>query len=220
MTSAKASEKVGRKASAGPGRPSSKRAAAIDRAIIETANRHFRALGYDGMALEGVAAEAGISKGTLYARHKSKEALFLAVWQDAVSRWSAAASQNDHTLSTDLRQRLTHHAATIVDSLRDPEVRDFQALILANADRFPDIAAQIHEIGHRYIVGLVAQDITNAARQEGREPRDVMSVATAFVSAITGWLLQAGTVELPPRDKALTYAQRVVDLVLAAKAEW
>lgn len=220
MTGAATNTKANKATSRGPGRPSTKRAAAIDRLIIETANRHFRSLGFDGMALEGVAAEAGVSKGTLYARHKSKEALFLAVWEDAVGRWSDAASEGDHQLTSDLRQRLAYHATTIVDSLRDPEVRDFQALILSNANRFPAIARQIHDIGHRYIVNLVAQDLADAARCEGLAPRDVQSVATAFVSAITGWLLQTATSEPPPREQAIAYALRVVDLVLAARAEW
>ena len=66
----------------------------------------------------------------------------------------------------------------------------------------------------------MAQDLADAARCEGLAPRDVQSVATAFVSAITGWLLQTATSEPPPREQAIAYALRVVDLVLAARAEW
>ncbi|MCP5395314.1 MAG: TetR/AcrR family transcriptional regulator [Sphingomonadaceae bacterium] len=220
MTTSQKPAETKAQAARGPGRPSAKRAAAIDHLVIETANRHFREQGYDAVSLERIAADAGISKGTLYARHASKEALFLAVWREAVGRWSARAAAQDHLLTADLRQTLAHHAATIVDSLRDPEVLDFQLMILANASRFPEIAREIQAIGHEYIAGVVAQDIADAALREALPVRDAASVANLFVSAITGWLLQRGAGEAPSREEALAHAMRAVDLVMAARAAW
>jgi AcrR family transcriptional regulator len=57
---------------AGPqprGRPRSERA---DAAILEVALRHLRERGYAEMSVEGVAAEAGVGKGTIYRRYRNK----------------------------------------------------------------------------------------------------------------------------------------------------
>lgn len=60
-------------ASPGPGRPKDmeKRAA-----IFEAAKRLFPIHGYDGVSMDAISAEAGVSKLTVYSHFKDKEALF------------------------------------------------------------------------------------------------------------------------------------------------
>src|SRR5687767_15441054 len=59
--------------STGPGRPKDlgKRAA-----ILEAAKRMFTQLGYDGVSMDQIAAEAGVSKLTVYSHFGDKETLF------------------------------------------------------------------------------------------------------------------------------------------------
>lgn len=59
---------------AGPGRPKDlgKRAA-----ILEAAKRLFSTQGYDGVSMDQIAAEAGVSKLTVYSHFGDKEALFV-----------------------------------------------------------------------------------------------------------------------------------------------
>ncbi len=59
----------------GPGRPKdlTKRAA-----ILTAAQRLFTALGYDGASMDQIAAEAGVSKLTVYSHFGDKDALFAA----------------------------------------------------------------------------------------------------------------------------------------------
>ena len=59
---------------AGPGRPKDlgKRAA-----ILDAAKRLFSTLGYDGVSMDQIAAEAGVSKLTVYSHFGDKEALFV-----------------------------------------------------------------------------------------------------------------------------------------------
>jgi AcrR family transcriptional regulator len=52
-----------------PGRP---RSGAADRAILDAALRLLAADGYARMTMDGVAAEAGVSKATIYLRYRSK----------------------------------------------------------------------------------------------------------------------------------------------------
>ncbi|HET6603508.1 MAG TPA: TetR/AcrR family transcriptional regulator [Xanthomonadaceae bacterium] len=59
----------------GPGRPKDleKRAA-----ILAAAKRLFPARGFDGVSMDAIAAEAGVSKLTVYSHFRDKEALFAA----------------------------------------------------------------------------------------------------------------------------------------------
>jgi TetR/AcrR family transcriptional repressor of mexJK operon len=62
-----------RRAAAGPGRPKDleKRAA-----ILEAAKSLFPLHGFDGVSMDAIAAEAGVSKLTVYSHFKDKDALF------------------------------------------------------------------------------------------------------------------------------------------------
>lgn len=198
------------------GRPSAERAEAIDRHIIAVARQMFLAEGYDVVAMEQVAFAANISKGTLYARHSSKEALFSAVVDAAIRDWSDEASTRDHLLTDDIGQRLKHHAGSIVASLHRPDVLAFQRLVLSVRDRFPGAAQAMYAQGYRYIVEYIADDIRAAAERDGMEVRDAAVVAEILVAAITGRQIQEGYA-----DEGLgAYAERAVDLLMAARANW
>jgi AcrR family transcriptional regulator len=56
--------------------------------LIEVASRLFAARGYEGTSIEGVLAESGVSRGSLYHHFPGKEALFLAVMEDVGTRVS------------------------------------------------------------------------------------------------------------------------------------
>jgi AcrR family transcriptional regulator len=54
--------------------------------LVDVATRLFAAAGYDGTSIEAVLAESGASRGSLYHHFANKEALFLAVMEDASTR--------------------------------------------------------------------------------------------------------------------------------------
>lgn len=61
--------------SAGPGRPKD---LAKRKAILEAAKRLFPRHGYDGISMDSIAAEASVSKLTVYSHFKDKDSLFAA----------------------------------------------------------------------------------------------------------------------------------------------
>jgi len=199
------------------GRPSVARAEALDRLVIDTARSMFLADGFDAVAMEQVAAAARISKGTLYARHPSKEALFIAMVEDIIRRWSDEASGEDYLLTDDIETRLRHHARTIATWLHRPDALALQRLVFAVRDRFPDVARSMHDRGYRYIVELIRGDIEGAAAHDGTAVRDPLAVAELIVSSIAGRQLQ--DVDITPASLEI-FAQRVIDIVLAARSDW
>jgi len=57
--------------------------------LVEAAMQHFAEHGYRGGRVEDIAAEVGVAKGTVFLDFGSKEGLFLAAYQRAVSRLPA-----------------------------------------------------------------------------------------------------------------------------------
>lgn len=202
------------------GRPTAKQVAAIEHAILSTARRMFLADSYDAVAMENVASEAGVSKGTLYARYPSKEALFTAIVEDSVREWSLAASQQDYLLTDDIGERLRHHGRTIAGSLSQPDVLAFLRLLLANRDRFPQLSLAMHDVGYLYIVRLITEDIKAAALRDGIPARQPDVIARLFVSTISGWQVQESAARPITAEELSKIADQTVDIFMAARANW
>jgi AcrR family transcriptional regulator len=64
---------------------SSREASAKRDLILDVAMRHFADHGYRGARVEDIAAEVGVAKGTVFLHFASKEGLFLAAYEKAVS---------------------------------------------------------------------------------------------------------------------------------------
>ncbi|MGO3056041.1 MULTISPECIES: TetR/AcrR family transcriptional regulator [Halomonas] len=59
--------------------------------IVEAAVTHFAAASYDGASLSAIAEAVGIRKASLYAHFASKEALFMAAFEEALTKERAFA---------------------------------------------------------------------------------------------------------------------------------
>jgi AcrR family transcriptional regulator len=63
------------------------------RLLLEAAQTAFVRSGYQGATLDVIAAEAGFTKGAVYAHFRNKEALFLELLADGMKRNTEAAEQ-------------------------------------------------------------------------------------------------------------------------------
>lgn len=207
------------------GRPSLARASAIDRLVVDVARERFLADGFDAVAMEQIAAAAGISKGTLYARHASKEALFSAVIEASVQDWSNEASRHDHLLGDDIEERLRHHIRTILCFLHNPEVRGLQRLLMSVRSRFPELAGIMDERGYRYMLALLVRDIEEAGGRDDMPPRDAEAVGRMLLATLSGYMLQEdagveGGAGTGVEQRMNAFGERVVDVVMAGRAAW
>lgn len=97
---AEASAELGRHAGA------RRRKAKVERTradLLAAARRVFAAKGYEGAAVGDIAAEAGYTKGALYAHFDSKEAIFLEIARELAAQ---EAAETDAWTAADLRRHL------------------------------------------------------------------------------------------------------------------
>ena len=129
--------------------PSGDRAGRKRQAIVAAAHEVFVRDGFEaGMDL--IAAEAGVSKVTVYNHFGGKDALFLAVITDALEEALGAAvagTQERLDGSEDLRESLIWTARAWVEGMTAPDVVALRNLVVSEVRRFPELGAAWQQAG-------------------------------------------------------------------------
>jgi AcrR family transcriptional regulator len=150
--------------------------------ILDAAATVFAAEGFDRANMDTIAARAGTTKPTLYARFGSKEDLFAA----AVKReydvrkerlFEAYSSDDEEEL---FRARLARWITVYFDLVRE---RPDGFKLIADGERHP-AAAAITERGGREIVDRIEQLVIQISGRQGRDgARLVASMITAMLTS-------------------------------------
>ena len=154
-------------------------------AIAAAALVLFARDGYERTSVDAIAAEAGVSKRTVYSHYGDKENLFLVVLRETHDtmreRVSAIVDRNLRDVD-DLRAALTACIREIVRTItRAPERATLVRLILSEAPHFPAILDLWHSRG---IVPLIAEPLAKLAAT-GLLGTDDPALAAEHLSALT-----------------------------------
>jgi AcrR family transcriptional regulator len=202
------------------GRPTAAQTEAISRTILSAATSLFLEKGFEGTAMDAVAARAGVPKSTLYNRFAEKKALLRAVIEARVADWSSAAAEKNWMLTDDLGQRLEQYCSSVLCWASSPEVRAF-ADLAANAWTSPEEKAQRSDIiGFNTMLGLIERDIRTFSPRAGITPRDPARVAAALMALLAGWLQFNLSPDPIGETEAADVARNIVALLLHGSAAW
>ncbi|MEO5755425.1 MAG: TetR/AcrR family transcriptional regulator [Mesorhizobium sp.] len=151
------------------------RSARKDREIIQAATAAFVRGGYDGTSMEEIATKAGVSKQTVYKHFTDKETLF-----GDVVRSSAAQANDAIELVTRLLSDteftaggLQQLARRLMTTLMDEERLKLRRLIIANADRMPQLGRDWYEKGFERMLATMAscfQKLTSRGLLQTSDP--------------------------------------------------
>lgn len=115
-------------------------------AIVETAAHHFFHHGYAASAIEQIAADAGVSKVTIYNQFGDKRALFTAAVECECEKMRGHFSLGAMPPGT-IRERLTAIGEAIFAFLSRPEMIQFERRIAAETENDPAIGLAFLEAG-------------------------------------------------------------------------
>jgi TetR/AcrR family transcriptional regulator, mexJK operon transcriptional repressor len=128
------------------------RSARKRRAIMDAATALFLRDGYRSTSMDQIAADAAVSKQTVYKHFVDKDQLFREIVlgvtgnsEAIITELTAALRGNDVNSAADLRTVLTDLARRYIDSVLRPHVLALRRLIIAEAERFPDLARTYFE---------------------------------------------------------------------------
>ncbi len=154
-------------------------------AIVETAARHFFHHGFAATAIEQVAADAGVSKVTVYNHFGNKRALFGAAVELECEKMRSYFSL-DNMPQGSIRERLTAIAEGMYDFLMRPEMMRFEHRIAAETEHDPDIGLAFLEAGPWRMKAAFAQFLAHADAEGELNIPDPRLAAEQFVSMCKG----------------------------------
>ena len=115
-------------------------------AIHTTATALFLRLGFEGTSMDAIAAEACVSKQTLYRYYQNKETLFVAVLSQLAlhhlseTTWLSLRTMPMDSLPT-LERALTIWAQGMIQQIMQPEYLGLLRLLIAELPRFPHLSS-------------------------------------------------------------------------------
>ena len=116
----------------------------------------FLERGFGGASVDEIADVARAGKPTIYARFPGKEGLFAAVMARKVSEKTSSYESISPNGAT-LEERLASIASTILRNVLEAETVGLARAAIAEARRFPDLAASIHRMARERTSESVAQ---------------------------------------------------------------
>ena len=195
--------------------PQSARGRARLAKILEAATQLFLKVGYEQTSIDAILLESGGSKSTLYAYFPTKEDLFRAVIDNVVDNDAGPALE----IIGNARLVLTEFATSRLRVVLSPRHRAVLGLVIAERDRFPDLARIYLERGPQKSYRLLSTYLEALKRREVLEIDDVGEAVEFFVGMLfQKWLPQLLYLNQPvPSEEALrARAERVVARFFAA----
>jgi TetR/AcrR family transcriptional regulator, mexJK operon transcriptional repressor len=177
------------------------------RAIVEAATSLFLGRGYDGTSMDDVAGFANVSKPTVYNHFDDKEQLFAEVVQATADRIDGLVRLVGDTLSRadDVEKALTELARQFIGAIMQPQTLRLRRLVIANADRFPDVGRRWYKQGFERVLMTLAESFESLSSRGLLHISDPHLAADHFVGLLL-WI---------PVNRAMftgNYHARKVDL--------
>ncbi|GAB3652422.1 TetR/AcrR family transcriptional regulator [Glycomyces tarimensis] len=135
------------------------RSARKRQAILQAARAILLRKGYDGTSMDEIAAQAEVSKQTIYKHFANKERLFTVIITEAIelaeasSHSALTALADSEDVATDLR----HFARDHLRVLMDPQLVRMRRIIIGEAERFPALARSWYDKAPQRAAALLGE---------------------------------------------------------------
>jgi AcrR family transcriptional regulator len=184
--------------------------------ILDAAADLFLEVGYEQTSIDAILLRSGGSKSTLYAYFPTKQDLFRAVIDSVVDNSEVGAALD---ISSNARVVLTEFAVSRQRVVLSPRHRAVTGLVIAERDRFPDLAQIYWDRGPQRSGRQLVTYLEALRNREILAIDDAAVAAEFFIGMIfQHWHRQLYYVALPPPSEALirAHAERVVARFWAA----
>ena len=156
------------------------------RQIMQAATKTFVAAGYDGTSMDEIAAKASVSKQTIYKHFSDKDHLFTEIVLATTQQVDHVVGLVANTLndSEDIAHDLGRLGRTFVDVLMAEELLQIRRLVIANADRMPDLGRSWYEQGFGRILAMLASCFRTLAEKKLLRIEDPLLAANHFAGML------------------------------------
>ena len=165
-----------------------------------------------------IAKVAGVSKGTLYDRYPTKEALLRAVITERVAAWSEDWEPTG-PVPADLRERLKQRAHRLIEYYCSDKLESLERLFTGGPS-MDELRRMRHEVGHQRTIQVIAQDILDGTTDKPIPARSAMQLAELLMGMLYGWWRMHREVRKVSREEGLAFADHAVDILFEGSAAW
>lgn len=186
--------------------------------IREAAKQVFLREGY-GASMDLVAAEAGVSKQTVYHHFGSKEELFRTV-VEALSEEFLTVLVEGRRVDDDPAETLHQLARRFLALVLAPSSLALHRMLVAEAPRFPDLARAVYAAGPAQAISRFAAYLEEQNRRGKLAVADPTLAAEQFFGGLTGQIQLRALlgVRAPSADEVGRAADNLVSGFLRAHA--
>jgi TetR/AcrR family transcriptional repressor of mexJK operon len=157
--------------------------------IADAALQVFLRQGFAGASVDEIAAEARVSKPTIYAHFGSKEELFrriiaaiVADAQSALTAFTPAPAPD----AQDVLRELSEYAEVWMSSILQPNLLALRRLVIGDSARFPDVALAYYQGGPARVEAQLAARLGQLAEAGYLALADPLVAAQRFGYLIVG----------------------------------
>ena len=181
----------------GGGRPTRVEAALLRDKILDVATEIFLKEGFGATSVEAVVARARISKRTFYHRFTDKANLFEAVVRRLIEQWMTPIEAELVEHQVPLEEVLRHLAQRMLAAALSPEALALYRILIAEAQRFPELARIMDEQGAARGIARIAALLAHEAKAGRLAVGDPTFAAEQLISLVVA----------APRRRALGFGE-------------
>ncbi|AMN44605.1 TetR/AcrR family transcriptional regulator [Rhodoplanes sp. Z2-YC6860] len=178
--------------------------------ILAAASRLFVERGFEAVSMDAIAAEAGVSKATLYAHFQNKEALFLRILTDHVTEFSRRFDipERFDPGADDAQEILLRFGRSFAGAFRDDgEGFALMRMFMSEMHRLPGAARVLHENGPVRTRNQLARLLASMTDAGALAISDFEMAADQLTSLLIGHDPMDRAVGLPPPPPAFVEAR-------------
>lgn len=164
------------------GRPTDPRKEA---AILEAARKSFLETSFDRVSMDAVAARAGVSKVTIYAKHKSKETLFVAAMNEGCAAIYNQAKK-DARSGGSISEILIRLGTSFMEMILAPEVAAMHNVMMQVAQDKPELPRQFYHSVVAVSLETLAETLAIAVQRGELACPDPKRAAIQLIAMIQG----------------------------------
>ena len=189
--------------------------------ILEAASRHFSAHGLERASVDAIAAEAGVSKMTIYSHFASKEGLFAAVVRDRAVRILGGLPGAEALDPKHPRKALLAIGAQFLTMAREAEALGKIRSVYGAAGAQPEVCRAFYREGPDRLIEELAAYVRRANRAGTLKARHPRQAADLFLSMFLGDGHIRGllSLDMPDARENRALLREAVRVFMAAYAE-
>lgn len=156
------------------------------RRIMEAARNHFYLHGFERASVDAIAAEAGVSKMTIYSNFGSKEGLFEAIVQDGTDRVMGGSAGVEAMNPMQPRKALLEVGKQFLALTREEHTLGKFRSLYGSANAQPEACRAFYRQGPERLTGELAAYLQRAREAGSLKVKDPRLAADLFLAMFLG----------------------------------